>query len=113
MSSRIDSLRSSFESNPEDDGVFLALYREWLDSRDLEALVEVYRLRAASVDPEQALYLYLTVAEVWSRRLGMPGLATEALFAAFELQPESTELRERLRRHLETQRDWTMLARLL
>ena len=30
-----------------------------------EELADVYRVRAAAVDPEQAFFLYLTVAEVW------------------------------------------------
>ncbi|OIP39740.1 MAG: hypothetical protein AUK47_09625 [Deltaproteobacteria bacterium CG2_30_63_29] len=108
----MNSLRDAFAADPRDDRAFLAVYTELLSSRDLEELVEVYRQRASAVDLEQARYLYLTVAEVWSQRLGMPGLSTEALFSAFELDPRCRPVRDKLREHLEAQRDWTMLARM-
>jgi len=109
----LDSLWAAFDEDPADHAAFLDLFKALRDEREHEQLVSMYRARAEEVDEEEAVFLFMTVAEVWSQRLGMPGLATEALFAAFERVPDTTGLRTSLQQHLVQQLDWNMMARLM
>lgn len=109
----MNDLWDAFQTDPQDNATFLGLFTVLSQTNELEQLVELYRTRASVSEPEEAIFLYLTLAEVWSQRLGMPGLAAEALFQAYEVDPRSPLLKALLREHLERHQDWTMLARLL
>jgi len=113
MIESIDEVRRAFAQSPAESRAFVryveALRREQL----LEEVVEAYRQRATAVGGDEAYGLYLTLADLWGPRLGMPGLTSEALFAAYQLRPSAVLLADRLRRHLEQQNDWSLLARLM
>lgn len=109
----LDGLWERFEDEPASDAAFMDLVQALDPQREHEQLVDLYRQRAEAVDTEQAVYLYLTVADVWSQRLGMPGLATEALFSAYERDPQNEVIKNRLWLHLEHEQDWNTFARFL
>ena len=107
-----ERLQADFYEAPAQTPAFFRLVEMLREKNAHEELVEVLRVRAGQVGGEEALLLYLTIADVWSLRLGMPGLATEALMSAYELRIESARVRTRLELHLEQTRDWVGLARL-
>jgi tetratricopeptide (TPR) repeat protein len=113
MSPTVEALWDVFEREPASDAAFLRLVQALSPQREHEQLVDLYRQRAEAVDTEQAVYLYLTIADVWSQRLGMPGLTTEALFSAYERDPSNGLIKNRLWLHLEQEQDWNTLARFL
>ena len=61
----MDSLWKGFERRPGDPVLFNRLRSELESKDDFEGLVDLYRRRAKAVAPEEAVYLYLAVAEVW------------------------------------------------
>ena len=113
----MESLWNGFERRPNDPVLFARL-RDALDKdKDFAGLAKLYRRRADVVEGEEALYLYLTIAEVWAGRLGDEGMSAEAYQRALEVshtlegQGRAT-VRNSLRELFWTRGDWRSLAEL-
>ena len=64
----MESLWRGFESRPNDPVLFARLRESLEQEGDFAGLTDLYTRRAEAVGGEEAVFLYLTVAEVWSQQ---------------------------------------------
>ncbi|MEL6182871.1 MAG: hypothetical protein AAFS10_28205, partial [Myxococcota bacterium] len=114
----MESLWRGFESRPNDPVLFARLRESLEQEGDFAGLIQLYTQRAKAVGGEEAVFLYLTVAEVWAEQQSDQDTARQAyqhirgLMDGFE-QEARAQIHKTLEKLYWARNDWLSLRDLM
>ena len=103
----------SFCNNPLDHSNFKLLSKELQSNGDYRRLIEAYKIRAEQASRQEAILLFLTIADVWSRHLGDMVSEAFAYHNVVILGGGDNEIRSHLEELYWTLGDWNGLSSLM